>query len=140
MPPSPAMISTSDRMSRLPRAIDCHASIAEAREAMAALGVHHLPVTDRGALVGMVAARDLDRLQVAKPLVAAEVLPVFEAMTPDPLVVAPGEALAPVVERMAALGVDSAVVVEGDAVAGIFTTHDALRLLVELLDGEARHG
>jgi acetoin utilization protein AcuB len=125
--------TVGEHMTRAPRAIDGRSSVAEARETMEALGVHHLPVIDGGRLAGVVTERDLDRLRVAKPLVDPEVLAVFQAMSPDPLAVAPGESLAAVVARMVERAVDSAVVLDGGAIRGIFTSTDALRLLAALL-------
>jgi acetoin utilization protein AcuB len=125
----------SDRMTRGPIAIDCRASVAEAREAMEAIGARHLPVTDHGRLVGIASARDLDRLQLRKPGIEAEVLTVAEAMTPDPLITSPATPLSWLVTRMAEEDLDATVVMDGDLIVGIFTTTDAMRLLAELIAG-----
>jgi CBS domain-containing protein len=132
-----ATAPVAERMTPAPLVLDCHRSVAEAREAMFALGVEHLPVTDRGELCGLASARDLDRLQLDKPNVDPEVLEVGQAMSPRPLTVAPATPLLRVVERMAEEGLDAAVVVDGREVVGIFTARDALRLLLSLLASPA---
>ncbi len=126
--------TVGEEMTVRPRTIDCRRSLAEAREAMTEIDVHHLPVTDAGRLVGVVSMRDLDRLQVCKPNVDPEVLAVLEAMTPEPFTASPSAPLAPVVERMLRDRIGSAIVVAGQAIVGIFTERDAMRLLADLLE------
>ena len=126
----------ADFMTPSPPTIDCGCSIAEAREVIAAEGVRHLPVLDRGALVGVASACDLDRLQLGKPNVEPEVLAVAEAMKPQPFIVDPAMPVSRVIARMVDEGLNVAVVVDQAHVVGVFNSRDALRLLSELLDDE----
>lgn len=48
-------------MTRDPETIDLDADARDARDLMLERGFRHLPVTDRGALVGIVSLRDLSR-------------------------------------------------------------------------------
>ena len=54
-------------------------------------------------------------------------------MTPEPFIVEAGADLKQVVETMATRKLGSAIVVEGSKVFGIFTTTDALHLLLRHL-------
>ena len=58
---------------------------------------------------------------------------VSEVMTPEPFIVEAGADLKQVVETMATRKLGSAIVVEGSKVFGIFTTTDALHLLLRHL-------
>ena len=130
------MRTIGEYMSRCPATIDCCQSLAEATELMQDRGIHHLPVVDRGRLVGVLSERDVLRLESRKG-VDPEVLPVGEAMSPDPLTVRPTDSLAEVALRMAEKNYGSVLVVDGGALAGVFTASDALRALASLL-GRAR--
>jgi acetoin utilization protein AcuB len=95
-------------------------------------GCRHLPVLDKGELVGMVSLRDLRFIDTLEDIDRDHVT-VEEAMTPDPFAVSPDAPLAWVAEVMAGDKYGSAVVVEEGRVIGIFTTIDALRVLSALL-------
>ena len=62
---------------------------------------------------------------------------VGEAMTAEPYAVAPTASLRAVLREMAEHKWGTAVVVDGGKPVGIVTTTDALRLCVELLEGES---
>jgi acetoin utilization protein AcuB len=100
--------------------------------------VRHLPVLDGGALVGIVTERDV-RLVESAGADGKETL-VEEAMTPDPYTVTAGTPLREVAETMVAHKYGCAVVMERGAVAGIFTTIDALRALLDLERASANRG
>jgi len=127
------MATIREHMTPAPRAIDCHCSIAEALELMTAIGAHHLPVVERGALIGVVSERDLLRLRTLKPAVEPEVLSVGQAMSPEPYAVGPEVPLERVLHEMARRGLGCALIVSDGEVRGIFTARDALRLLAALL-------
>ena len=120
-----------DVMTAGPREIDVRECLMDAAEAMKRYGVHHLLVTERGRLVGVLSDRDVHRFE-ARKRVAPEVLSVGEAMTPEPYTVGPATPLAGVARTMAEQGYGSVVVMEGDRPVGIFTLRDAARLLAEL--------
>jgi acetoin utilization protein AcuB len=108
-------------------------SLAAAHKIMREHQVRHLPVLNRGRVVGIVSQRDLflvESLPDAKP---AEVQ-VDEAMVEDPFTVPPDAPIGEVVEQMIENKLGSAIVCEGDRVLGVFTTIDALRALHRLLE------
>ena len=86
------MTRIRDYMSPVPIMIEVSRSMAEALELMAEHGIRHLPVLDRGHLIGVLSERDLYRFESQKR-VDPEVMSVGEAMTPEPYVAAPGELL-----------------------------------------------
>ena len=61
-------------------------------------------------------------------------MPVDEAMTPLPYVVRPDAPLEEVVRQLLKKRIGSALVVEKEKVVGVFTTTDALQVLLELLE------
>jgi acetoin utilization protein AcuB len=119
-------------MSVAPVVVSSDRTLAEAHRLMRERGIRHLPVVDRGRLVGIVSQRDLYLLETLRGVDAAREL-VEEAMSSEPFVVGPDAALDEVAEAMAVHRHGSALVVEKTALVGIFTTTDALRALVALL-------
>lgn len=117
-------------MTVCPHTIGRDQSLAKAKEVMLAHHIRHLPVLDGGVLVGIVSQRDIDMLASG---VDPKRVPVEEAMTPDPFIVAPEESLADVASKMAAHKYGAAIVVESGHTAGVFTTVDALEALARLL-------
>lgn len=118
-------------MTPLPQTIDASAVMAIAHEIMREHKIRHLPVMERGELVGVVTMRDLHLLESLKDVNPAEV-PVADAMSRKPYTVHPDEPIDKVAAHMAAFKIGSAVVMVDDSVTGIFTTHDALRALVHI--------
>jgi acetoin utilization protein AcuB len=113
------------------------AKLSEAHALMREHRIRHLPVLERGSLVGLVSDRDLhlvETLGVGSP----EEITVEEAMSQDVLVAGPGEAIPDVARRMAERKAGSAVIVRNDHVIGIFTTVDALRLLANHVHPEPK--
>ena len=105
-------------------------TLVTALELMHRQHVRHLPVLDAGALVGVVTERDVHLVESGGADLQTTL--VEEAMTADPYVVTAGTLLRDVAEEMAAHKYGCAVVMERGRVAGIFTTVDALRALLDL--------
>jgi CBS domain-containing protein len=126
-----AMLPVERYMKGPVRTIDPRASLAEAREIMAAERLRHLVVVEGGRTIGVLADADIDRWEARKP-VDPEVLWVAEAMAPDPYLVTPETSLAAVAATMAERRTDAAVVVGGGEPVGIFTVTDALFALAQL--------
>jgi acetoin utilization protein AcuB len=120
-------------MSASPRTISPGSSLATAHRLMRSAGIRHLPVVDRGAVVGLLSARDLLLLETL-PNVSPGEARVYEAMVHDVFAVAPDAPLGEVVETMIERKLGSAVVVDDGLVVGVLTTIDALRALHELLE------
>jgi acetoin utilization protein AcuB len=95
--------------------------------------LRHLPVLDGGKLVGIVSQRDLFFVETLRDVDPANV-PVEDAMTAEVYVVPPERALGEVAAKMVERKYGCAVVVRGEHVVGIFTTTDALRVLVEIVE------
>jgi CBS domain-containing protein len=93
-------------------------------------GIRHLPVLERGDIVGVVSQRDLYFLETMAGVEPA-VDQVNDAMSQEAYIVSPDTPLAEVARTMVDRKLGSAVVVERGRVVGIFTSTDALRLLAD---------
>jgi len=121
----------SKYMTPTPQTIGKTQPLAVAHRLMREMGIRHLPVLDRGELVGIVSERDLHFIETLRDVDPEEVL-VEEAMTPDPYRVTPGTSLDKVVRQMSREKYGAALVVEDGRVVGVFTTIDALRVLASV--------
>jgi CBS domain-containing protein len=115
-------------MTTQPFTVDRHASLGKAHQIMRENGIRHLPVLQDGKLVGVVSRNDLHLLETVADF-PLESVDVEEAMT-EPHAVTPDISVDTVVETMMVHHRDCAIVTEGARVIGIFTTVDALRLLL----------
>ena len=117
-------------MTRQPWTIRHDASLKLAGQLMREHRVRHLPVLDAGKLVGLVSERDVllfDRR--GEPDTKVE-----DAMSVDVYGVRPTDPIEGVVASMAERKLGSAVVLDRRGeVEGIFTTVDALRVLLDIL-------
>jgi acetoin utilization protein AcuB len=125
------MPAISRYMTKQPWTIARTASIAEAHALMREHQLRHLPVLDRGELVGVVSLGDLHLLEVIDR-VAADIR-VDDAMTAQPFVVTSDAPLDEVAEIMAAKRYGSAIIMGREGVEGIFTAVDACRALASVL-------
>lgn len=116
-----------------PHCIGREQSLAAAHERMRALGVRHLPVLAAGKLVGIVSQRDLLFVETLRDAEPAGVR-IDEAMSGDVYTVPPERPIGEVAARMLERKFGCAVVVRDGAVVGIFTTTDALRTLMNIVD------
>lgn len=127
-------------MTPFPYSVEAEASLEEARAMMMEHGIHHLPVTHDGGLVGVVTGRDLGLALDAKLRPAADDgLTVGDVCT-TPYVVETDERLDNVLLHMADQRIDAAVVLKDGRLAGIFTGTDACRGFGELLRQELPGG
>jgi acetoin utilization protein AcuB len=122
-------------MTRGPHTIGRSQTMATAHRLMNEHGIRHLPVLEAGALVGVVSQRDLHLIETLKDVDPAEVA-VEEAMSPEVFSVGPRASVRKTAAEMADRKLGCAVVMEKERVVGIFTTIDALRALVTLLEEE----
>jgi len=116
-------------MTPAPLTIGRDQTLATAHDLMHKHDIRHLPVLDGGVLVGIVTDRDLHLVESLAGTDPKSTL-VEEAMTPDPYIVAADTPLRDVAKQMVDHKYGCAVVVDRGHVAGIFTTIDALRLLL----------
>ena len=98
-------------MTVLPQFIAPDQRLIEAHKVMRSNLIRHLPVIDRGRLVGIVSMGDLHLMETLDP-VDPEVDKVEDAMTPDPYVVAPDAPLEDVARTMAERKYGAAIVVD----------------------------
>ena len=101
-------------------------TLASVREVMRAHRLHHVPVMDAGALVGILSDRDLAMMNPFGDRVR-------DAMTTDVVSVSLETGIDEVATVMEARRFGSVVVLDAERVAGIFTLHDALRALRDVI-------
>ncbi len=119
-------------MTPFPFHVEVDEPLAQARQLMESERIHHLPVVDRGELIGVITYRDLERthdlgLQEGATATVADV-PLREAYE-----VGLSEPLDRVLMEMVDRRLEAAIVVKEDRLAGIFTMTDACRCLAESL-------
>ena len=101
-----------------------------ARRLMRRHKIRHLPILENGELKGIVSQRDLYFVESLDD-VDPQGISVAEAMTENVLAVAPDTPVSEVARQMAENRIGSVIVIDGGKVAGIFTTMDALQVLIE---------
>jgi len=110
-----------------PYAIGPRDKLSSARRLMTLRKIHHLPVLDDNHLIGILSDRDV------YPVHPLHDIKVQDTMSEDVLAVTPDAPLDEVLGQMEAKNCGSAVIVSDTGIEGIFTTHDALRALGDLL-------
>lgn len=124
------MATVRQLMSPAPHTIGADQPIEEAVHRMRTAHVRHLPVLAGAHLVGLLSDRDV---RLVETFATREHLTVSDVMSPEPFVVGADADLKDVVKTMAERKLGSAVAVEDGKVVGIFTTTDALHLLLQHL-------
>lgn len=132
-------------MSERPVTIEADRPIVEAFAAMAEHGVRHLPVYERGRLIGMLSNRDLYRAVPARDQSPDEALEVVRALytcrvgeliaEQELVAVEPMTTVIEAAQLMLAHKVSALPVIDSNALVGIITTHDLLKELIEILTG-----
>jgi acetoin utilization protein AcuB len=126
-------------MTPFPHSIDIDAPLAEARAFMRRRRIRHLPVTEQGALVGMVTDRDI-KLMLGPDFgyPPEKELKVRDVCVDKPYIVAASTPLSSVARAMADRHIGSAIVTKQRKLVGVFTTTDACRALAEVLEPRSR--
>ena len=124
-------LAISHYMTPAPHTIAVDRTLADAHSLMRQFRIRHLPVLDRGKLVGIVSERDLHLLETLKDVNPSQVT-VEEAMSQDVFITEPRTSLARVASIMASRKLGSTVIVHRGQVLGIFSTVDALQALSAL--------
>jgi acetoin utilization protein AcuB len=119
-------------MTPTPHTIARSQSLSTARRLMREYDVRHLPVLEGGQIVGLLSERDLFLVETLPGVNPTDVR-VEEAMVESVYTATPETPVAQVIETMIERKLGSAVIMENDKVAGVFTTVDALRALLEKL-------
>ena len=136
----------SDIMTRDPVTVSVGATVADAAAILRDLDVRHLPVVDRGVLVGILSDRDLRGFDVhgvldtedLGALRARRVTPVVHVMSSDVVSVEPDTDLSDIVAVMLETRVGAIPVIEPSTreVVGIVSYIDVLRAFQGVLDEE----
>lgn len=125
-------LTVDECMSPSPVSIQCTASLVEAEALMQKFNIRHLPVLDGDELVGVLSMRDIHVVQAVDDIDPANVT-VGQAAAAQVYAVQVGTDLREVAANMGGHKYGSAIVLDGDKVVGVFTTVDALRVLINLL-------
>lgn len=119
-------------MTPLPHTIGSKLSLDKAFEMMKEFQVRHLPVQEKGFVVGMISERDI---RIAETFGDLKTIQVQDVMTQDPYAVAIDQSLIEVCLEMVKHKYGSAIVLsQSGSAIGIFTAVDALRTLAEVLN------
>ena len=137
-------MQAQDVMSPHPTTASPEMSLAEVWDLMRQQGVRHIPVVDRGAVVGMVSDRDLAHFDMARMLTSdgAEALrrelgtPVVKVMSSDVIDVAPDTELGDIVDLLVEHRIGAVPVVrpETQDLIGIVSYIDVLEAMRDSLD------
>lgn len=126
-------------MTPFPYSIGPKATVQKAKELMADHGIHHLPVTEDGAFIGMISRNDIE-LMIDKKADGSggKDLKVREVMLEETYTVDLSERLDSVLHRMAEHHLQSVVVTRKGKLVGIFTQLDACAAFAEFLREQLR--
>jgi predicted transcriptional regulator len=125
-------------MTRSPLSVPIDATVRVAEDMMIDNEVRHLPVTDSGALVGIVSDRDIAFSSNVSESDLADRLRVRDVCSLDVYSVPPDEPLDQVLSEMATRHLGSVVVTEHGKIGGVFTVTDACRYFAEYLRAHFR--
>jgi len=120
-------------MTEAPFAIAADAPLRTARAILLRERIHHLPVVRQEYPIGILTDRDLHIVSyLDNDLMSDNEFTAGDLCMPDPYIVGPEATLTEVAGLLARLRLGAAMVVEDGRLAGIFTAHDACRLVSEL--------
>jgi len=133
-------------MSPNPVTVSPEASVAEVWDLMRERAIRHIPVIDRGALVGMLSDRDLAHFDLAGALTSegadglrrALATPVAKVMSPDVIDVDPDADVSEVVDLLVENRIGAVPVVDRETreLVGIVSYIDVLEAVRDLLEVE----
>lgn len=121
-------------MTPFPHHIDAAATLADAAEMMETRNVRHLPVLERGDVIGVLSESDLERARMpGHPLRDETELLVGDVCTQRPYFVDVSDPLDRVLDAIVEKRLGSVLVLKGGELAGVFTAVDACHLLAQTL-------
>lgn len=124
-------------MTHAPVTIGQDQPLSDAHRLMREHSVRHLPVLDKGKLVGVLSQRDLHFFETLAD-VDPDRIAVSEAMSTDTYAVGPRTTLRRAAAEMADNRYGSVVVMDKERVIGILTTVDGMRALSLLLSEQRK--
>jgi len=124
-------------MTSFPYFVDSNDPVGRLEKMMDDRGIRHLPVQEKGKLVGIVSERDLHhRLpRIAQPEEKAR-LRARDIMVTNPYIVAFNTPLNEVVAQMAMRRIGSVIVTRRGKLAGILSAMDVCRIFAEYLENQ----
>jgi len=135
------MPSVKAVMTPFPWAVDIDDPVTRAEDIMREHDVRHVPVEERGELVGVATQRDIGLLvNTALDVKSRSRIRVRQVCVRDPFVVDHSTPLDQVLREMTERHIGSALVVRKGRLAGIFTVTDACRVLAEILEARFDRG
>jgi acetoin utilization protein AcuB len=120
-------------MTRSPHTIGSDQLLEHARKLMNQRRIRHLPVLEGGQLVGLVSQRDVYFVEALDIAGDKSEITVDEAMSRDVFAVGVSTPVAQVVESMVRKKLGCAVITDAGRVVGVFSTIDAMSMLVRYL-------
>ncbi len=120
-------------MTPFPYSIDLACGLSQASALMAEHEVHHLPVTEKGHLAGVITERDINAACAVVERDTREKLKVKDVYVSDAYVVDLNEPVDNVLMTMAERHIDSALVTRNGKLVGVFTHTDACRCFGEYI-------
>ena len=122
-------------MTPFPYSIDIDSPLMDARELMDEHGIRHIPVREKGELVGVISERDIILgVSMLSEFLNRDDLMVRSAYTPAPYTVDINTNMNDVLTHMAERHIGSVLVLKEDKLVGIFTTTDACKKFAEFLE------
>jgi len=124
-------------MTSFPYFVEANDSVSKIEQMMDEHGIRHLPVQEKGKLIGIVSERDLHHLVNRMASTEAKLNShARDIMITDPYVAAFNTPLNEVVAQMALRHVGSVIVLRRGKLAGILSSIDVCRIFAEYLDSQ----
>lgn len=124
-------------MTSFPYFVESDDPLGRLEKLMDERGIRHLPVQQKGKLVGIVSERDLHhRLPRSMPAEEKSRLRARDIMVVNPYIVGFNTPLSEVVAQMALRHIGSAIVTRRGKLAGILSAMDVCRIFAEYLDNQ----
>jgi acetoin utilization protein AcuB len=121
------MMKVEDVMTPDPMSLSPSQTVRDAYALMSERGFRHVPITDNGALVGLISLTDIGRLGARVPEILAKTL--RDVMTTTLITIRPEEAVDVAAAKMATRKINCLPVVVDAKLVGIVTTYDLLDAL-----------
>jgi acetoin utilization protein AcuB len=121
------MMKVEDVMTPDPMSLSPSQTVRDAYALMSERGFRHVPITDNGALVGLISLTDVGRLGARVPEILAKTL--RDVMTTTLITIRPEEAVDVAAAKMATRKINCLPVVVDAKLVGIVTTYDLLDAL-----------